>query len=280
MTQSNEEHTVSDHYGFSTLATSLDDDGILRVAFNRPDRLNALNARMHEELRDLFSRIEADRAVDVVLLTGNGKAFCVGADFDQMEENLARGGYPDGHPGLLGDAAAMARNILAVRQPMIAAVNGDAIGLGATLALFCDITYMVDTARIGDPHVRAGIVAGDGGPVLWPMLVGMNRAKEYLLTGDLLTAAEADRIGLVNHVVPAADLDDAVMKTARKLANGPQIAIRFNKRLVNKELEDKVSRIYDLSLALEAITFETADHHEAVRAFLEKRKPVFGKKRA
>jgi enoyl-CoA hydratase len=197
-----------------------------------------------------------------------------------MEENLARGGYPDGHPGLLGDAAAMARNILAVRQPMIAAVNGDAIGLGATLALFCDITYMVDTARIGDPHVRAGIVAGDGGPVLWPMLVGMNRAKEYLLTGDLLTAAEADRIGLVNHVVAAADLDDAVMKTARKLANGPQIAIRFNKRLVNKELEDKVSRIYDLSLALEAITFETADHHEAVRAFLEKRKPVFGKKRA
>src|SRR5690606_26059821 len=174
---------------------------------------------------------------------------------------------------------AMARNILAVRQPMIASINGDAIGLGATLALFCDITYMAAGARIGDPHVKAGIVAGDGGPVLWPMLVGANRAKEYLLTGDLLTAEEAERIGLVNHVVAKDELNDAVMKMAKRLAAGPQIAIRFNKRLVNKELEERVSRLYDLSLALEAITFETADHQEAVKAFLEKRKPVFGKHR-
>lgn len=269
---------MADHYGFETLETTLD-DGILRVAFNRPDRLNALNALMHEELRDLFGRIERDSAVDIVVLTGNGSAFCVGADFDQMEENLKRGGYPDGHPSLLGDAAAMARNILAVRQPMIAAINGDAIGLGATLALFCDITYMAAGARIGDPHVKAGIVAGDGGPVLWPMLVGANRAKEYLLTGDLLTAEEAERIGLVNHVVAKDELNDAVMKMAKRLAAGPQIAIRFNKRLVNKELEERVSRLYDLSLALEAITFETADHQEAVKAFLEKRKPVFGQNR-
>lgn len=266
---------MTDRYGFTTIATEVEGH-ILRVTLNRPERLNALNAVMHEELRALFGRIEADDGVDVVVLTGAGKAFCVGADFDQMEANLARGGYPDGHPSLLGDAAAMARNILAVRQPMIAAVNGDAIGLGATLALFCDITFIADTARIGDPHVKAGIVAGDGGPVLWPMLVGMNRAKEYLLTGDLLSAAEADRIGLVNHVVARDALDDAVMSTARKLAAGPQIAIRFNKRLVNKELEEKVNKIYDLALALEAITFETADHQEAVRAFLEKRKPVFG----
>jgi enoyl-CoA hydratase len=270
---------MSDYYGFSTLQTTLD-DGILRVAFNRPDRLNALNAVMHDELRDLFGKIERDDAVDLVILTGNGKAFCVGADFDQMEENLERGGYPDGHPSLLGDAAAMARNILAVRQPMIAAINGDAIGLGATLALFCDITFMAAGSRIGDPHVRAGIVAGDGGPVLWPMLVGPNRAKEYLLTGDLLKAEEAERIGLVNHVVAAEELGAAVDKMARKLAAGPQIAIRFNKRLVNKELEEKVNKIYDLALALEAITFETADHQEAVRAFLDKRKPVFGRHRA
>jgi enoyl-CoA hydratase len=270
---------MTDRYGFTTIATEVD-GRILRVTLNRPERLNALNAVMHEELRALFGRIEADAGVDVVVLTGAGKAFCVGADFDQMEANFARGGYPDGHPSLLGDAAAMARNILSVRQPMIAAVNGDAIGLGATLALFCDVTLMADTARIGDPHVKAGIVAGDGGPVLWPMLVGMNRAKEYLLTGDLLTATEADRIGLVNHVVARDALDEAAMNMARKLAAGPQIAIRFNKRLVNKELEEKVNKIYDLALALEAITFETADHHEAVRAFLEKRKPVFGQHNA
>jgi enoyl-CoA hydratase len=269
---------MSDRYGFTTLACTLD-GRILTVEFNRPDRLNALNAVMHEELRDLYRKIESDKDVDVVVLTGRGKSFCVGADFDQMEENLAAGGYPDGHPSLLGDAAAMARNILAVRQPMIAAINGDAIGLGATLALFCDITFMADNGRIGDPHVKAGIVAGDGGPVLWPMLVGANRAKEYLMTGDLLKAPEAERIGLVNHVVPADELLAAAQKMATKLAAGPQIALRFNKRLVNKELEEKVSRLYDLSLALEAITFETKDHKEAVQAFLEKRKPVFGQNR-
>lgn len=267
---------MSDHYGYETLQTTVE-DRILTVRFNRPDRLNALNALMHEELRDLYGRIERDTSVDVVVLTGNGKAFCVGADFDQMEENLARGGYPDGHPSLMGEAASMARNILAIRQPMIAAINGDAIGLGATLALFCDITYIAKGARIGDPHVRAGIVAGDGGPVLWPMLVGANRAKEYLMTGDLLSGEEAERIGLINHVVERDDLDAAVDKMARKLAAGPQIALRFNKRLVNKELEERVSRLYDLSLALEAITFETQDHQEAVKAFLEKRRPVFGR---
>src|SRR5262249_55316560 len=106
---------MTDRYGFTTIATEVD-GRILRVTLNRPDRLNALNAVMHEELRALFGRIEADDGVDVVVLTGAGKAFCVGADFDQMEANLARGGYPDGHPSLLGDAAAMARNILSVRQ--------------------------------------------------------------------------------------------------------------------------------------------------------------------
>jgi enoyl-CoA hydratase len=107
----------------------------------------------------------------------------------------------------------------------------------------------------------------------------VNRAKEYLMTGDLLTAAEADHLGLINHVVQLADLDETVMKMARKLAAAPQIAVRFNKRLVNKDLEERVSRLYDLSLALEAITFETKDHQEAVRSFLDKRKPVFGRAR-
>lgn len=266
---------MADRYGFQTIATELD-GRILTVTLNRPDRMNALDRVMHDELGELYARIERDDDVDVVVLTGAGKAFCVGADFSQMEENLARGGYEDGHPDLLTGSVRMARSILAVRQPMIAAVNGHAIGLGATLALFCDVVYMAQGARIGDPHVKAGIVAGDGGPVLWPMLVGMNRAKEYLMTGDLLDAEEAERIGLVNHVVPGEKLLDAATAMARKLAAGAQIAIRFNKRLVNKELEDRVNRIYDLALALEGLTFETADHREAVQAFLEKRDPVFG----
>lgn len=266
---------MADRYGFQTIATELQ-GRILRVALNRPDRMNALDLVMHDELGELYTKIERDEDVDVVVLTGAGKAFCVGADFSQMEANLERGGYEDGHPGLLTGSVRMARSILAVRQPMIAAVNGPAIGLGATLALFCDVVYMAEGARIGDPHVKAGIVAGDGGPVLWPMLVGMSRAKEYLMTGDLLTAVEAERIGLVNHVVPGEELEAAAMAMAERLVAGAQIAIRFNKRLVNKELEDRVNRIYDLAVALEALTFETADHREAVQAFLEKRDPVFG----
>ena len=162
-----------------------------------------------------------------------------------------------------------------MRRPIIAAVNGDAIGLGATIALFSDIVYMADGARIGDPHAQAGLVAADGGVVLWPLLLGINRAKEYLLTGDLLRGPDAERIGLVNHSVPDEELMDAVMKVARKLAKGASLAIRFNKQLVNKELEDRVNRIYEMALAMEAITFSSADHLEAVRAFGAREMPKF-----
>ena len=264
-----------DRYGFETIATSLD-GGILRVTLNRPERMNALNKLMHVELRALYEKIANDTDVRVVVVTGAGKAFCVGADFQQMQDNLAAGGYPDGRPDMLGDGADIARGILRVRQPMIALVNGHALGLGATLALFCDIVFMAANAKIGDPHVNAGLVAGDGGVVLWPMLLGINRAKEYLMTGDLLSAQEADRLGLVNHVVEPEELEAAGMAMAQRLAAGATHAIQFNKRLVNKALEDQVSRLYDLALAMECVTFETADHKEAVDAFLNKRTPEFG----
>lgn len=266
---------MADRYGFDNIATELD-DGVLRVTFARPDKLNAINAPMHRELRDLYARIDEDVEVEVVVVTGAGRAFCVGGDFEQMKINNEQG-YSDGYPSLLGDAATLARNILSVRRPVLAMVNGDALGLGATLALFCDIVYMAEGARIGDPHVQAGLVAADGGVVLWPLLVGASRAKEYLMTGDLLDAHEAERIGLVNHAVPSEQLEETVMTTARRLAEGASLAIRFNKRLVNKELEDRVSRIYDMALALEAVTFESADHRDAVQAFLERRAPEFAR---
>ncbi len=266
---------MSDYYGFETIATSLD-DGILRVALNRPDRLNALDRTMHKELRSLYEQIAHDADVRVVVVTGAGRAFCVGADFQQMQDNLAASDYPDGRPDMLGDGADIARGILRVRQPMIAMVNGHALGIGATLALFCDVVYMSSAARIGDPHVQAGLVAGDGGCVLWPMLLGINRAKEYLMTGDLLSADDAERMGLVNHVVAPEALEETGMAMAKRLAAGPMHAIQFNKRLVNKILEDQVSRLYDLSLAFECVTFETADHREAVDAFLNKRDATFG----
>jgi enoyl-CoA hydratase len=264
-----------DRYGFETILTTLDDDGILRVTLNRPDSLNAINDVMHREIRDVYARIAADAEVEVVVITGAGRGFCAGGDFKQMQENNEGAAYDDGFSALFVDSVAIARNILAVRRPIIAAVNGDAIGLGATLALFSDIVYMADEARIGDPHAQAGLVAADGGVVLWPLLLGINRAKEYLLTGDLLRGPDAERIGLVNHSVPGDELIAAVMKVARKLAKGASLAIRFNKQLVNKELEDRVNRIYETALAMEAITFKSADHLEAVRAFGAREAPKF-----
>ena len=265
----------TDRYGFETILTELDGDGILHVTLHRPDSLNAINDVMHRELRDLYARIAADAEVEVVVLTGAGRGFCAGGDFKQMQENNEGSIYDDGFSALFVDAVAIARNILSVRRPIVAAVNGDAIGLGASLALFSDIVYMAEDARIGDPHAQAGLVAADGGVVLWPLLLGINRAKEYLLTGDLLTGVEAERIGLVNHAVPREELEGAVMAVARKLAKGASLAIRFNKQLVNKELEDRVNRIYETALAMEAITFSSADHLEAVRAFGARERPTF-----
>ncbi len=265
---------MSDRYGLRTIKTELVDD-VLVVTLNRPERRNALSPEMHLELRKLYEAIIHDEEPNAVVLTGEGKYFCVGADFADMDSNLDRGGYPDGHPGLLIESVGMARNILAVRIPMVAAINGDAIGIGATISLFCDVVYMAETARIADPHVKAGMVAGDGGAVLWPLLMGPNRAKEFLMTGDLVSAQEADRLGLVNHVVPTDSVLEHAMAMARRLAEAPALAVRLNKRLVNKDLEMRVSQLYDLSVAFEAISLESADHREAVTSFVEKRPPVF-----
>jgi enoyl-CoA hydratase/carnithine racemase len=268
---------MDDRYDLTRFRTELREDGVLWVTLDRPERRNAIDPLMHDELAPLFRRIAEDREVKVVVLTGAGeKAFCVGADFAGMREILDGAGYQDGFPELMHGSAAVVRSQLAVPQPMIAAINGDALGLGATLALFCDITLMVEGARIGDPHVHAGLVAGDGGTALWPLLLGLNRGKEYLLTGDLMTADEALRFGLVNHVHPREELLVAVGALASRIAAGPAIAIQFNKRLANAELVDRVNRVLDASLAMEALTFGTADHREAVRAFLDKRAPSFG----
>jgi enoyl-CoA hydratase len=264
------------YYPFEYFRTELRDNGVLWVELNRPERRNAISPEMHEELAPLFHRIAADRGVTVVVLTGAGdKAFCVGADFAGMQSNL-NAGYEDGQPGLMLGSSQIVRAQLAIPQPVIAAVNGDAMGLGATMALFCDIVLAADHARIADPHVKAGIVAGDGGAILWPLLLGLHRGKEYLLTGDMMTAREAFEFGMVNHVYPAAQLLDEAAAFADRLAKGPRVAIEFNKRLANADLLDRVNRLLDASLAMEAITFTTRDHREAVRAFLDRRDPVFG----
>src|SRR5205085_538316 len=206
----------------------LDGDGVLTVTLDRPDRRNAISPEMHAELMPLFRRIAEDRAAKVVILTGAGdKAFCVGADFGGMQENLDTNAYEDGFPDLMIGSAALVRAQLAVPQPVIAAINGDAIGLGATMALFCDIPLMAAEARLADPHVNAGLVAGDGGAILWPLFMGLNRGKEVLLTGDIMGAADALALGLVNHVYPRGDLMKQAHPVATRLAKGRQAAVQF-----------------------------------------------------
>jgi enoyl-CoA hydratase len=271
---------MSDYYGFTYFTTERRDDGVLWVAFNRPERRNAITPEMHAEIAPLFRRISEDRSISVVVLTGAGeKAFCVGADFGGMQDNIDAG-YEDGFPDLMIGSAEVVRTQVTIPQPVIAAVNGDAIGLGATIALFCDIVFLAEEARIADPHVKAGLVAGDGGAILWPLLLGPHRGKEFLFTGDLMTAREAERLGLANHVCPRAELAEAAGALATRLARAPRSAIQFNKRLANADLVDRVNRVIDASLAMEAITFGTADHREAVVSFLERREPTFGKDRA
>ncbi|WP_372524590.1 enoyl-CoA hydratase/isomerase family protein [Piscinibacter sp.] len=260
-----------DHNGYRQLLIERQ-DRVLRVSLNAPDKLNAIGFEMESELLRLFQDLRRDRDSVVVVVTGVGKAFSAGGDLNRSLEIR-------GDTALLKEEFDLARRfvntLLDVEQPIVARINGDAIGLGATLALLCDITIAADTARIGDPHVRVGLVAGDGGAVAWPLLVGYARAKQYLLGGDLLAAAEAQRIGLINFSVPEAELDGAVDRWAARLAAGAHNAVQWTKATLNLGLKAQAAQVLDAGLAYEIASLQSNDHLEAVRAFQEKRAPRF-----
>jgi enoyl-CoA hydratase/carnithine racemase len=245
---------------------------VLRVAIDHPDSpLNAVDDRLHRDLTTLFAGLRRESEARAVLLTGRGRAFSAGGDFawfPALQE-------PGRLEALRRDAKQLVWDLLDVELPIVAAVNGHAMGLGASIALLCDAIIMADTATIGDPHVRVGLVAGDGGVAIWPLALGPARAKEYLLTGDPLTAAEAERIGLVNRVVPAAELEQHAMAFAARLAAGAPLAVRYTKLAVNKLVKDALNVAFDVSTALELLTFQSEDHREALTALREKRPPVF-----
>lgn len=251
------------------------DNRLATVTFNRPEALNAVNSELHDELEHIWIDLAEDEEIFAILLTGAGKAFSAGGDVKAM---AARWGTEAGRKWTLTTAPAGRRiiqNLLDVEQPIIAAVNGDAMGLGANIALLSDVIVASETARIADTHVKVGIVAGDSGAVIWPLLVGPARAKEFLMRGTMLTGAEAARIGLVNYAVPNAEVLPKAREIARELADGPTWAIRWSKLAVNKWLKHQVNLVLDASLAYEMITFYTEDHKEAATAFAEKRKPKF-----
>lgn len=241
---------------------------VLIMSINRPEAMNAVNATLHTELSRVFADIAADTSVNAVVFTGEGRAFCAGGDLNWFK-NIT----PPQLDVLIIEARKIVLDLLELPQPIISAVNGPAAGLGATLALFCDVIYAADTAKISDPHVLVGVTAGDGGAVIWPWLVGVARAKEYLMTGDSLTAVEAERIGLINHVVPADQLMAKVTALATRLSNGSQMAIRSTKSSVNKVLRDTTNLLFDTSLALEKECFSSPFHKRAIAAFSEMHSP-------
>lgn len=246
---------------------------LLRVTLNRPDAMNAFNLDLHNELPEALAFAKDDAGSDVILLTGAGRAFSAGGDIAHIERNAAN---PELFDHEIEMANAIIFTLLDTDKPVVCRMNGHAVGLGATLALFCDVVFAADSAKIGDPHVGLGLVAGDGGAVIWPQLIGLARAKEYLLTGDLIPAKRAAEIGLVNYALPATELDAAVDEFCDKVLSGAQQAIRWTKRLTSIELKRVAESVLPIGLDYEVQSVRTADHLEGIAALKEKRKPRFG----
>lgn len=264
---------MSDLPQFHTIALSRK-GRLLRLTLNRPDAMNAINLDLHNELVDALWFAQGDTGSDLLLITGAGRAFSAGGDLDHIAHSAA-------NPHLFDHEARMAKRIVStlldIDKPVVCRMNGHAVGLGASIALLCDIVFAAEGAKIGDPHVGIGLVAGDGGAVIWAQRIGLAKAKEYLLTGDLLTAQKAAEIGLINHCVPLDELDAAVDAFCDRLLAGAMGAIRATKVLTNLELKRLATAVMDAGIAYESVSVRSADHLEGIAALREKRKPVFGR---
>ena len=245
---------------------------ILTIALDRPQVKNAIDRELHDELAEVFYDAQKDKESDVVILTGTGESFCAGGDLNWLKEQY-RDSLEWDDNAQIGKQIVL--SILDMRKPIICKLRGPAVGLGATIALYCDVIFASEDARIADTHVKVGLVAGDGGTIIWPMLIGPARAKELLMTGDFVSGKRAAEIGLVNHAVPNAELDKAVDDFADKLIDGARLAIELTKVSVNIPLRQAVVEGMEISIAHEARTGLTDDHAEAIEAFLGKRKPKF-----
>ena len=244
---------------------------VLVMTLNRPERLNAVHPPLRMELIRAFNELDEDESRAVVI-TGAGRAFCAGGDVQRMDE---QGGSSTRVQFAQVRTGEIVRAQLDLEKPCVAAVRGPAIGLGASIALMCDVVVASETARIGDRHVNVGLVAGDGGALIWPLLVGLNKAKELLMLGDLVEGEDLERLGVVNHLVPDDELDARSLELAQRLAAMPPYAVKATKITVNTLLRDKLSAVLDLGLAYEHYSAKMADHREATRAWSERRDGVF-----
>jgi 2-(1,2-epoxy-1,2-dihydrophenyl)acetyl-CoA isomerase len=246
-------------------------DGVGIITLNRPDALNAITAEMLDELRDVLRRAERDEAIRTLVLTGTGRAFCVGQDVRVLAE-----GKPEELVALLRDKyPPVLLQLHRIEKPVIAAVNGVAVGSGCNLALACDLRIASERASLGEVFVRIGAGPDTGCSYFMPRLVGLAKAAELIFTGKVVDAKEAERLGLVNQVVPQDKLMEETMGLAAQLARGPTRAIGLAKRALYQGLELDLEGVLDLEAKLQSQLVRTEDFQEGVRAFLDKRQPTF-----
>ncbi|MBV7257194.1 enoyl-CoA hydratase/isomerase family protein [Pacificimonas sp. WHA3] len=248
-------------------------DGRILTAWITSDHpVNGVDEPMHEELARVFTDLQRDTGSDIIILAAKGRAFCAGGDFDWFQEQVD---HPERFRDIAWDAKRIVSSLLDMEKPILCRLHGAAAGLGATIALLCDIIVADETAKIGDPHVKVGLVAGDGGTLIWPQLIGFARAKELLMTGDMLTGAEAKDLGLVNHALPADQVDAKLGEIIGKLTANPKWAVRWTKTVTNIPLRALMAQVMDAAIGWESVSNTLEDRREAVAAMAGKRAPKF-----
>lgn len=263
-----------DQANYSTMLIDKRENGVAVVTLNRPDRLNAVNSAMHHELSTFTRDAQADRDVRVIVLAGNGRAFSAGGDFSGGDSGGPAGGSGGGIS--LEEARQIVDHLLELQKPIVSAVQGYAMGLGATVSLLCDVVVASNSTVFADTHVKLGIGAGDGGGVIWPLLMGVNRAKWFLMTGERVTGSDLYDMGLVSFLVEENDeILPKAMECADQLAAGPAGAIAASKVPVNNYIRSVSNLVLPLSLSMEGATMRSSDAKEAAKAFVEKRDPKF-----
>jgi 2-(1,2-epoxy-1,2-dihydrophenyl)acetyl-CoA isomerase len=248
-------------------------DRVATITLNRPDKLNAFTRPMLAAWADSLAEAQHNDAVNVVVITGAGRAFCAGGDVGRMGE--AKPSALELKNELWEQVHRIPRTLQAMDKPVLAMVNGIAVGAGMGMCLMCDVRVASDQARFATGYVSVGLVPGDGDTYFLPRLVGPAKALELFWTGDAIDATEALRLGIVNRVVPAAELRQTTYELAGRIAAGPQVAIRMMKRLVYQSTRLDLTTHLDLVSSHMSITRQTADHAEGVAAFREKRPPRF-----
>ncbi len=249
-------------YGLPSEVTVEVDGPVRIVRLNRPDELNGANRAMHQTLARLWPLIDADAEARAVVFTGNGAAFSAGGDFSYMQENIDDDQM---RAQTMQEGRSIIEGMVRCRIPVVAAVNGPAVGLGCSLAVLSDIVLMAEGSFLADPHLRMGLVPGDGGMV-WPALVGLARAKEYLFLGNRIPAEDAVCLGLASRVIPATELLGEALSLAHRLAKVPATALQDTKRALNAYLEIQLDKAFDAALTGELASMHSAEHRDAVAA--------------